>query len=254
MKMKAVSALLFTTSMLLTACSNKSIAGRYGFQMGKEKGTHFGLFLDLTDNYVTIESQPEVTNKYKECNFTLAVSQGDDDSESVSNLITLLGVFLHQEGEIITVPGYYYKGEKIGNTKEIELKIGIDFAFFKDLMEEASDDSDDMTFPVLEPEMIEKIVYTTYGNNTVTMYIPVAEQDAIFQLYWYGIDVIYDSEGLHLNTDIEAHHPGTHPTAEEVAAINETYGEKHQQLGNLINIDLSSYRDYYTLAMGLIKH
>ena len=254
MKMKAITALLFTTSMLLTACNNKSIAGRYGFQMGKEKGTHFGLFLDLTDNYVTIESQPEVTNKYKECKYTLAVSQGENDSESVTNLITLLGAFLHQDGDIITIPGYYYKGEKIGKTKEIELKMGIDFNFMKELIDDADSDNDDLNFPVLEPEMVEKIVYTTYGNNTVTMYIPVAEQDAIFQLYWYGIDVTYDSEGIHLNTDIEAHPAGTHPTAEQVAAINETYGAAHQELGNLIDIDLSTYRDYYTLAMGLIKH
>ena len=67
MKLKTTTVLLFTTALLLSACNKKSIAGIYGFQMGKEKGTHFGIFLKLTDKYITLSSQPEETKKYKEC-------------------------------------------------------------------------------------------------------------------------------------------------------------------------------------------
>ena len=152
---------------------------------------------------------------------------------------------------MLKLPGYYYKGEKIPRTEETELKIGIDFNFIKKALEEV--DTSSLDFPILDPDTIEKLVYTTYGNNTVTMYIPVAEEDVIFQLYWYGLDIYYDSEGIHFDNSLTHHNPGTHPTSADVEEINKTYGTQHTELGDLIGVDLSTYRDYYTLAMGLIK-
>ena len=252
MNLKKAPVLLFTAALLLSSCAKKSIAGIYGFQMGKEKGTHFGLFIELTDKYVTLKSQPEVTNKYKHCEFNFTLKDGEEDeSESVASILTILAKFLEQEGDTIKVPAYYYVGNKIPKTQDTELKLGIDFSFIQDVLEDVEISEAD--FPVLEPEIIEKIVYTTYSNNTITMYIPVGQQDAIFQLYWYGIDIVWDGDGIHVNRDIASHDAGTHPTKEEIDEINKTYGEQHSALGALIGVDLSSYRDYYTLAMGLAK-
>ena len=250
MRYKLITTLIATSAFVLGACSKNSIAGKYGFQMGKEKGTHFGLFLELTDNYVTLESEPEVTNKYKACTFSFTVKEGEDSSQSISNLLTLAQGFLGQDGEILTLPAYYYLGNKIKNSDQTELKLGVDF----NEIQKAIDDTDtSIVFPVLDPDTIEMIIYTTYGGGVITMNIPVAEEDAIFQLYWYGFDIYMDEEGIHINKDLVGHEPGTHPTADDVAEINKTYGDTHKELGDLIGVDLSSYRDYYTLAMGLIK-
>ena len=243
---------LMTLPLLLTSCSKNSIAGKYGFQMGKEKGTHFGLFVTLTDEYITLESQPEVTNKYKKGEFAFTLKDGDEDeNDEMSSLLSLIAGLLKQEGDTLSVPCYYYMGNKIAKSSETEVKVGIDFSFIKDVIDDT--EIAEVDFPVLEPDAIEKIVYTTYGSDTITMYIPVSQQDAIYQLYWYGVDVYYDSEGIHINKDLTSHEAGTHPTKEDVETINQTYGEQHSALGSLIGIDLSSYRDFYTLAMGLNK-
>ena len=52
MKLKKILSLLFLTPLVIS-CNNNSMAGTYKFQMGKEKGTHFGLFLELKDNPYT---------------------------------------------------------------------------------------------------------------------------------------------------------------------------------------------------------
>lgn len=254
MKLTKVPVLLFTTALLLSACNNNSIAGKYGFQMGKEKGTHFGLFMELTDDYITLETQPEETNKYKRAEFSFTIKMGeDDDSESISNILKTLSELLNQDGDVVKIPAYYYKGNKIPKTENIELKVGIDFNFIKDIVDDVDTSA---VFPVLQPETIEKLIYTTYGKNQITMYVPVGQEDALFQLYWYGVDVYKDGEGnIVIATDLPAHEPGTHPTAADIEAINKdnAYGAAHEWLGPIIGADLSSYRDYYTLAMGLIK-
>ncbi len=85
--------------------------------------------------------------------------------------------------------------------------------------------------------------------------MPVGEVDALYQLYWYGIDFAYsDEEGIYMQDSPHgAHEVGTHPTAEDVAKINETYGAAHQVIAEKFEIDIETYRDYYTLAMGLNK-
>ena len=63
MKFKKTSIFLVSLLSLLTSCGNKSIAGTYGFQMGKEKGTHFGFSLTLTEEASTIEGVPSDAKK-----------------------------------------------------------------------------------------------------------------------------------------------------------------------------------------------
>ena len=147
MKLNKIGVFLFTSALLLTSCSKKSIAGIYGFQMGKEKGTHFGLFLELTDNYTTLDSEPDVTNKYKKGEFSFSFKDGEkDDQDDDIDIMTFIGELLHQEGDTVKIPCYYYVGNKIPKSDETELKIGIDFSFIKDLVDDG--DKDDLVFPV----------------------------------------------------------------------------------------------------------
>ena len=247
--------LFLSVGTLLTSCSSDSIAGTYGFQMGKENGTHFGLYLKLTDKYTTISSQPEVKKKYKKCEFSFSIKLGDD-TESIESIITMIASLLGEKGDKIKVPGYYYKGSYIKKEDATELKIGVDFSFFKDIFDGL--DISDIDFPVLSPEKIEKIIYTTYSSNKVTVNVPVSEADVIYQLYWYGVDFSYSEEDGVQIVDLpeeQCHKPGTHPTANDVKYINETlkYKETHQAFIDKFQIKIGDYRDYYTLAMGLVK-
>ena len=248
--------ILLATASLLTSCSNGSIAGTYSFQMGKESGTHFGLSLKLTDKYITLESQPEVTKKYKSCELSFSFKNGQESGSYIDSLIEMLKKILGEEGEALKIPGYYYKGDKKARDGAIELKLGVDMAFIKDKIPGAEEE----TFPVIEPDTIEKLIYTTYLKEQVTLNIPVSEIDAFYQLFWYGFDVTYSSEdGIQfIDSSCGAHEPGTHPTAADVEEINKTFATDHAALQQFLydldlDYDLSEYRDYYTLAMGLIK-
>ena len=95
MKMKKLPILLVSLLSMLTACNSDSIAGKYGFQMGKEKGTHFGIYLTLTDEFFTLPSQPEVTDKYKKCEYSFSFGSGDPEkTESIEEIIEMLQLIL----------------------------------------------------------------------------------------------------------------------------------------------------------------
>ena len=241
--------LLFTGLLgLLTSCSNNSIAGTYGFQMGKANSTHFGIYLKLTDD---MKKVGEIEDKYKACEFSFTMKFNDDDESTMMNIIAQIGDLLEKDGDAYVLPGFYCEGDKVSKDGEKELKVGFDLDFLKEKMEDIDKDID---FPTLEPEMIEKLIYTTYLNDTITMYVPVGQADALFQLYWYGVDVAYTSEGLVLReSPTGVHDAGTHPTEGEIAEINKTYKEDHEKLSILMDADVSKYRDFYTLAMGLNK-
>ena len=253
--LKKTPVLLMAVPLLLTSCSNGSIAGTYGFQMGKESGTHFGIYVKLTDKkYTTSDPAVTVSDKAKQCDFSFSIKFGDD-TEIISSIITIIAKALGQEGNKITVPGYYYRGKTIDNEGGFELKVGVDTDFFKKIFD-GIDLPQDLDFPVLDPETIEKVMYTTYSTNIVTMNVPVSEVDVIYQLYWYGIDFSYsEEEGIkivHLPAE-QVHEAGTHPTAEQVAVINETYGTNHQAFVEKFQLNISTYRDFYTLALDLVK-
>lgn len=257
MKNKSLSILLIPILAMLSACNNNSIAGKYGFQMGKEKGTHFGIFLTLTNEYVTLDNHPEETNKYKKCkySFSLGAKEGEK-SDSLISIVKMISQLLGDDGEDndINIDGYYYKGDKIEKSNDYELKMGIDLSYLKEIFEEIDPS---FTLPELDPDAVEKLVYTTYGEETITMNIPVGEVDIIYQLYWYGIDFTYD-QSTGLDTTQSAcgvHNPGTHPTKEDVEKINKEYNYQttHSFFKDEFGLDVSEYRDYYTLGMGLVK-
>ena len=251
-KIKKCPIFLACVTSLLTSCSNDSIAGTYGFQMGKENGVHFGIFITLTDTYKTVQ---EVSDKYKECTYTFSLDMGKDEANegTFTSLMKMISTFLGQEeGKDISIPGYYYKGEVCDSDGTVEVKIGLDFSFLKNVFDEL--DLHNIDFPVLDPDTIEKIVYTTYLNSVLTLNIPVSEVDVIYQLYWYGVDFSYDTEhGIQIIDSPYDGKPGSHPTKEIIETINLTYGNDHKAFGELFGFDLSTYRDYYTLGMGLVK-
>ena len=242
--------LLVATATMLASCSTGSIAGTYGFQMGKETGTHFGVYLKLTDKYVTIESQPEETKKYKECTFSFSIKYGDDTND-IANIIAGFAELLGGDGDKLSIKGYYYKSGKSLKDGSQELKLGVDFSYLK----EQYPGLEDLKFPELTPDVIEKVVYTTYLSNVVTLNIPVGIEDLLFQLYWYGIDFEYVNDVVEMvQLPEEKHHePGTHPTDADVELINQTYKADHQTLFDNLQLTISAYRDYYTLGMGLAK-
>ena len=246
---------LAALATMLTSCSTDSMAGTYSFQMGKETGTHFGVYLKLTDKkYVSPDPDVIVNEKSKQCEFSFSVKFGDD-TDSIASLLEIIAAFLEQDPSKITIPGYYYRGDRVDKEGEVEIKLGIDFSFLKEVYEDI--DMTGIKFPELTPDTIEKVVYTTYSGNTVTINIPVSEVDVLYQLYWYGIDYNLDADGKIVKNDtpFPANEPGTHPTASDITTINETYkyAETHNDFAKLFDMDLSAYRDYYTLAMGLVK-
>ena len=74
--MRLKKALLFTTLIpSLVACNTSSIAGTYGFQLGKESSTHFGVYLKLTDKaYVPTDEQDLGDEKFKQFNMTVTAN------------------------------------------------------------------------------------------------------------------------------------------------------------------------------------
>ena len=108
--------LLLAISSLLTACSQKSIAGTYGFQLGKEKGTHFGIYLNLSDKKFKDEEHPEIDAKAKKCSFSFSANL-DGDSSELAELLNSIKAILNQEGKKrVTIPGYYFPAGKVTRT------------------------------------------------------------------------------------------------------------------------------------------
>ena len=256
-RIKRIPMLLASIPLLLTSCST-TIAGTYGFQLGKDKGTHFGIFITLTDTkYKNNNPEAEIDPRAKKCKYKFSFNLGNSDDSEAGSVLSGLAEIL---GEEATFSGYYYENGKPAKDGTTELKIGVDFSFIKDLFDgddesESPINPDD--FPVIDPDAIERIVYTTYKNAVVTLNIPVSEVDLIYQLYWYGIDFTYsESEGLEfIDSAYGEHAAGTHPEQKDVEAINALgYEEAHREFAEKFEISLGSYRDFYTLAMGLNKN
>lgn len=70
-------------SIFLMSCNTNSIAGVYGFQLGKESGTHFGLYLELKDSLFETTDPALVDKNYK--NFDLGLSASFFNSTTTSS-------------------------------------------------------------------------------------------------------------------------------------------------------------------------
>ena len=101
--LKIPSLFIAATAMMLTSCSTSSIAGLYGFQMGKEAGTHFGFFLELTDNTYTAADVTE--EGLKECILSLSVRNGKEEEGSTA-IKDIMALFTDDE-EGASLKGFY---------------------------------------------------------------------------------------------------------------------------------------------------
>ena len=273
--------LLFPVIGLATSCNTNSIAGTYAFQMGKDNGTHFGIFLKLKDkHYEFNESTPvseEVKTKAKQFAFTFTIGTNTKEGESsaLDFISSILDTLAKEKLDLIN--GYYYYGRTLKD-EEREIKLGVETIMMKELAKsivKALDlpeelDLDDIidSIPDFTPEQIEKVLFTTYTTNIVTCYIPVSINDLFYQLYWYGYDLNVDENDevvineLVIPEEEKAYRlPGMHPSSTDVEKINLTFASDHAKLQEKIDslgfpndlLNLSKYRDFNTVAMGLAK-
>ena len=263
MKLRKLLAFFFLLPLLIS-CGSDSIAGTYAFQMGKENGTHFGIFLNITDNPY------EENNEYKDLSLDLSLSfpSGDDSEETTSMLDAILEYFKDKASGIYTIPGYYKVTDQTDKQGASLLKIGISFKYVKEKIievykentgEDLSPNSLDSLETLNNNDIIQSILYMTYKDNKITVYLPVGYEDVYYQLYWYGYDVQInlsyimgggsggEDESFIKVVPTEPHTLGSHPTKAEVATINETFKQTHEGLM------FETYRDYNVLEMGLTK-
>jgi len=282
--------LLVPLALSLASCSGpKSPAGTYSFQLGSDSGTHAGIHLTLTDEEAqidtsTVTSEEPISGKKFELKFDVgaAASSGvmglighldvvieylenhtGEDFTTVEELVNNIQQTIKEKGEEsvpLSIPGYYYFKDAVNPTSgknETRLMMGIDFNFIKDM-------------PVQLPaNLVEKIMYATYSDDTINVIVPVSLQDLLFQIYWYGYRIaglksITNPVDLHNeNPYIQHHDIGTHPTSEEVKTIQEYQKsrEERYKAGDISEEDYetgefiyNSYHDYHTLTMGLTKN
>ena len=277
MKIKKLFALIGLVPFIVS-CGNSSIAGTYGFQMGKDNGTHIGFFVDLTDNLY------EENNEYKDLlvRLSLSLPSGETVSDDLVNEYgSILDYFKSENGDEINIPGYYKLTDEVDGQGNNLIKVGISFKYlssqiktiFKDQIgEDLSDEYIEALNVLNDTALIQSLLYATYKNNTVYVSVPVGYEDVYYQLYWYGYDVqinlssisniIAGGDTVDDSSDEQSseesgefikivettkHDKGTHPTKDEVAEINKNFAEEHE------GMFFTSYRDYNVLQMGLAK-
>ena len=293
MKRRSFPLLLSVMAMGLASCGASKVTGVYAFQMGKAKGVHMAVSMNLlsspfksaTDGKIlgdtfrfvvdiktnsgssSSSSVPSSSNpsSYSSSETTslltsesLSVSasgsSSPDASQSWSSMSgipsddsgiqTVLKLIYELLGDGEAVVGYYKVGDPIqGGGKQLHLGVDIDDEFLDMLASLLQIDKQSLQ---LTPEMTEKIIYSTIADKAVNISIPVSMDDLLFQLYWYGYDLHTEDGSFHFDNLPVTHAPGSHPTAEEVAAINAdaTFKAHHPSV---------TYRDYYTVTLGLIK-
>lgn len=262
MKKMKLPILLVSFFTLLTSCGEDSMTGKYGFQMGKESGTHFGLFVELSKEKYDDKTQKLPLDAKKT---TLSFNIASNDSEGISDFLSGLEILIEDPIEnpdtyddgVLEINGYYYKGDRVEHDGSIEIKIGLELGYIAKAIHEIEPS---ITIPEFDADVVEKLIYTTYSGNSLTMKIPVSFTDVFFQLYWYGTDMDYnETDGIFFKeSKYGKHDVGTHPTADDITKINETFEQDHEALKNFLEVrtedlNLSTYRDYYTLGMGLLK-
>ncbi|MCR4562012.1 MAG: hypothetical protein K5694_02250 [Bacilli bacterium] len=235
---------LLAIPMLLTSCGADNYVGLYSFQLGKDSGTHFGVKMNLTnDDYINVDTGDSsdssgpvgVLGKRFNLNFSIGMSKSGEDikDDEFTALINFLKS-LFPNG----IDGFYQIGAVQESGRHL-FKIGFASISFGTI--------------IAAPETISEVLYSEIDSSTLTMSIPVSENDLIFQLYWYGHDFKpgKDEEGeeiyIYSKLPKEQCHPvNTHPTKAEVAAINkdDAYANAHEGV---------VYRDWHTLTLGLAR-
>ncbi len=237
--MKHLSRLLSSLMVLtLASCgtgTEHSVSGRYTFQLGSDKDTHIGIYMELTDNdYVgKVDGVERVLGKEFDLTADLSSAlEGGENSETAA--------LSELEDQDFKIKGYYTVGDDENKNR---LTLGTTIL----------DDFFDFNSSIQVPDkFIKNIIYATISKGVLNVYVPVSMKDLAFQLYWYGYRIntnsLMDPESYE-ELPAEQHHSiGTHPTKEDVETIVAAEKAKGEQ-DNLFE----SFRDYHTLSMGLVK-
>ena len=260
--------LLILAPLALASCGGDNAVGVYSFQMGKPSGAHIRTSITLRNNevirsdqtlgksmtfflqavlgdHVSSSEDSQQSEPSTEQSSSQAISEETIESAIESSVVSFADSSASSSSsapqslqdslydllaEGLEIDGYY----TIVGVPERginQLRIG----FPMDKISEITG----VTFD-LEPDVIEKIVYSEISEKSITLKIPVSIQDVIYQLYWYGFDILTFTE-LPLE---DQHEANTHPTQEDIDRINQTYPDNHG--GN-------KFRDYYTISLGLTR-
>ena len=203
---------------LLVGCNKDKYAGEYVFQLGKDKGTHMAVSLNLTTDLYD-ENDVDKGKKY-ELTMDMSTSGGQEDLMEMVKALT-------------PVTGFY----KVDNNEKVygEPRLNLGLALLGE-------------FEI--PQNLTDLLFVAgIKGGVVTFYLPVSFIDLTFQLYWYGYDIniqkaYEEGDADPLDTPEGKHPVGTHPTQEDIDQINTHYAADH---------DGTTFRDYHILKLGLTK-
>ena len=263
--------------LALTSCGSKGYEGTYSFQMGKQSGAHVTTSMELTSESYLIDGKEsgKRMSLYGQMQMGSASSGNSsaDSSAASSSVssseeydISLLDLVTNLLAKGVTVNGYYRVGDATSDGRN-NLHIGFNLDIIKSLFGIES-------LPSIDSSVVEQFIYCQIDSNKIYMQIPVSFTDLQYQLYWYGHDIPNLYEFDHLDSigdlfpdgdssedsqssgdassssssvepvDPLAHPVGTKPTAEDIAAINETYPQTHNG---------TKYRMFHTVSVGLTR-
>lgn len=262
MKVKRFIPLLLLGAMSLVCCSKKTYSGKYIFQMGKDKGVHMSAVIDLSTDAFELPVK-DISDPLK-FSFSVDINNGDGSDSDIEGMPTYQTIFEilkeligDDEGGL---GGYYKVGDALAKDKRL-LTMG--FVIQKEKIVEVVNENlpegeDPITVddvPDIPDDLMQKLMYSNIDYKQVYLTVPVSLPDVLIQLYWYGYDICIGEGGLEFNVlDESQHHPyGTHPTADDIAAINADpeYKANHDAL--LLVGAPYPIRDYHTLTIGLLK-
>lgn len=241
----------------LAGCSNSSIVGNYVFQLGKTTGTHYGIYLNLTDEVLKDEATQELLGKKMDFDFALSGINGNPDPAKLAEYeaaktvgeITLFALdTIAEESDIpeqaeignFSFSGYYvHNPELVEKDDEGNVIVPIGITSLKIELDDGSVLFEDKLG--ITPDILDKVIYNTWSGSTFTLVAPVSFDDALLQLYWYGIDFDFTTFEF---KESEPHQVGTSPTKDDINRINQTYPDTH--LGR-------KFRAFHKVHMGLSK-
>lgn len=248
--------LLLLFPLVMLSCGANKYYGYYAFQLGPDKGDHFGFYLDLTKNDY-VDPEGEIKGK-KEFKFGMRVSESmvpdapeydpdDFDGYLERAFVYLLIQFLNTESpDGIGASGHYSIGNKDieGKGRKLDLTIVI-----------ADIDDPDLG------KILQRFIIAYVDGKSINAILPVSLDAFRYQLCWYGIyisvtetagipdlDVFELSEyGTLPGPESDEERLGTHPTEKEIAEMND--GRFDEVFGD----DKFVFKDWNTLTVTLLK-
>lgn len=256
-----LSLLLFPLALI--SCGANKVYGHYAFQMGSDKGTHFGVYVNLLNEDVYGPKEPLVdpTIVYKGKKFNLGMNFSDDimppDPTEESTIEEIVFWFFLQAMDS-GLSGYF----NVGNEK------------FGDLGQRLYLTLSEEDLPLELPEELASMFIVAFiDKNIVKIIMPVSLNDMVYQLCWYGLFIyfyektdgsigvypksLYEEpawvDELHYSTDLKER-VGTHPTEHDVGDMNRVF--EYIFKGNIPDTDITAdftFRDYNSLTIDLLK-